>query len=64
MEKRFTFNNILSKAYTEAKTADSKSEFMRTAKPHRQVIDTILNYSKSLSVYHTRNAGLVKLNGN
>jgi len=64
MEKRFTFNNILSKAYTEAKTSDTNSEFMRKAKPHRQVIDTILNYSKALSVYQTHNAGLVKLNSN
>ncbi len=64
MEKKFTFITTLSKAYKEAKTADANSEFMRKAKPHRQVVNTIVNYSKSLSVYQTRNAGLVKLNGN
>lgn len=64
MEKKFTFNTILSKAYKEANATERNKEFLRRAKPHRQVIDTIMNYSKSLSVYHTQNAGVVRLNGN
>jgi len=64
MEKKFTFNTILSKAYKEANATERSKEFLRRAKPHRQVIDTIMNYSKSLSVYHTQNAGVVRLNGN
>lgn len=64
MEKKFTFNTILSKAYKEANSVEGNPEFLRRAKPHRQVINTIMNYSRSLSVYHTQNAGVVRLNGN
>lgn len=64
MEKKFTLNTILSKAYQEASTASENDEFIRKSKPHRHVIQTIVNYSKSLSVYNTQNAGWVRLNSN
>lgn len=64
MEKKFTLNTILSKAFQEASTANENDEFIRKAKPHRHVIQTIMNYSKSLSVYKTQNAGWVQVNSN
>ena len=64
MEEKFTLNTILSKAYQEVSAASEDDEFIRKAKPHRHVVQTIMNYSKSLSVYQTQSAGRVRVNSN